>query len=85
MAKAVAVADTESGLERIKSPFARLGVFLGDVRNETKKLSTPSGAEVRTTTAVVILTVFLFAAYFAVVDYAVNQTLGALLDKLTSH
>jgi preprotein translocase subunit SecE len=46
---------------------------------------TPTREEVRTNTIIVIATVFLFAAYFAVID----NTLGRLIDrgllKLTGH
>jgi len=87
MAKAIAVEDHqhEQGLNKMKGQYERFSVFLGDVRDETKKLNTPTSAEVRATTTVVLVTVFIFAAYFAVVDYAVSHTIGALLEKLTRH
>jgi preprotein translocase subunit SecE len=86
MAKAVAVLDNnDDGMQRLKSGPARLRTFLEDVRNETKKLSTPTSAEVKSTTIVVLVTVFVFAAYFAVVDYIASHTVGALLEKLTQH
>jgi len=52
--------------------------FLTDVRTEMRKVTTPSTKEVRATTGVVIVTVFLFAAYFYVVDKGV----GALIDAV---
>ncbi|MEZ2348641.1 preprotein translocase subunit SecE [Terriglobus sp. RCC_193] len=61
----------------------KLGAFLGDVRSEMRKVSTPSTAETRTTTAVVIVTVFAFAAYFWAVDFGINHSLNALITKLT--
>ena len=42
-----------------------------------KKVTTPSRKEVQGTTTVVIITVFLFGLYFAVVD----KILGSSLDK----
>ena len=47
-----------------------------------RKVSTPSRTETRTTTAVVIITVFAFAAYFWAVDYGINHTLNSLITKL---
>jgi preprotein translocase subunit SecE len=82
MAKAIAVAE-ETGVDRAKGQWGKLTSFLGDVRSEMRKVSTPSTTEARTTTAVVIVTVFAFAAYFWIVDYGINHTLNALITKLT--
>ncbi len=82
MAKAIAVAS-DGGMDRAKGQVERLSTFLGDVRNELRKTSTPSKLETRTTTTVVIFTVFAFAAYFWAVDYGINHTLNALITKLT--
>jgi preprotein translocase subunit SecE len=83
MAKAIAVAEetTNSGLERLKAGPARLGAFLTDVRAEMKKVVSPSRAEVQATTIVVIVTVFVFAAYFGAVDFLV----GHLMDFIFKH
>jgi preprotein translocase subunit SecE len=53
--------------------------FLTDVRTEMRKVTTPSTKEVRATTGVVIVTVFLFAAYFYVVDKGVGAVIDAVL------
>ena len=83
MAKTMAVADqTSAGLQQLKSGPARLGEFLHDVRTETKKVVTPSREEVRSTTIVVIATVFIFAAYFAVVDFFVGHGVDLLFKHL---
>jgi preprotein translocase subunit SecE len=42
--------------------------FLGDVRGELKRTTFPSAQEVRGTTTVVIITVFIFAFFLWVVD-----------------
>ena len=54
---------------RIKSWPERIKTFYNDVRTEMRKVTTPSCKEVRATTTVVIITVFLFAAYFWLVDW----------------
>jgi preprotein translocase subunit SecE len=86
MAKAVAVADEQSsGMERLKSQPERLKEFLGDVRSEMRKVVAPSREEVRTTTIIVIATVFIFAAYFELVDFVVGQSLTRLITHFTQH
>jgi preprotein translocase subunit SecE len=84
MAKAVAVADEQSsGIERLKSQPGRLKEFLGDVRSEMRKVVAPSREEVRTTTIIVIATVFIFAAYFEIVDFFVGQGVTRLITYFT--
>lgn len=86
MAKAMVVADQPTtGIERMKSGPERLKSFLEDVRSEMRKVNTPTQAEVRSTTMVVLLTVFAFAAFFWLVDLILNHTLSVLLAKLTTH
>jgi preprotein translocase subunit SecE len=86
MAKAVAVADEQSsGMERLKSQPQRLKEFLDDVRSEMRKVVAPSREEVRTTTIIVIATVFIFAAYFELVDFVVGQGLTRLITHFTQH
>ena len=56
--------------------------FLGDVRGELRKVTSPTRAEVQSTTTVVILAVFAFAAFFYVVDSVLGYLLQALLHSL---
>ena len=42
--------------------------FLADVRGELKRTTFPSKKEVQGTTAVVVITVFIFATYLWIVD-----------------
>ena len=53
--------------------------FYKEVRTEMKKVTSPSRKEVQATTAVVIITVFLFAFYFWVVDLAISNSLDRML------
>ena len=48
--------------------WARARAFLTEVRAELKRTSWPSGKEVRGTTTVVIVTVFIFALFLWIVD-----------------
>ena len=86
MAKTIAVADQQTtGIERLKSRPRELVEFLKDVRSEMRKVVTPTRPEVQSTTAIVIITVFIFAAYFAVTDYVFGQGITRLIQYLTKH
>jgi len=79
MAKAAVVETNEqSALQRVSAGPQRFIEFLKETRQEMTKVHTPSRGEVQSTTIVVIAAVFLFAAYFFVVD----QTLGRGIDQL---
>jgi preprotein translocase subunit SecE len=87
MAKAIAVPEKDNpqqGFGRVTGFFTRTRDFLKDVRSEMRKVVTPTRAEVRSTTTVVIVAVFAFAAFFYVVDSALDQVLRALLHSLGS-
>ncbi len=87
MAKAIAVANETNqnpGIQRFKGTPARLRSFLHDVRSEMRKVITPTRDEVQTTTIVVIVTVFIFAAYFWLVDSIIGRGIEMLLKKLST-
>jgi preprotein translocase subunit SecE len=48
--------------------------YLTDIRSEMRRVTWPSRRQVESTTLVVILSVFAFAAYFKVVDKIVELT-----------
>jgi preprotein translocase subunit SecE len=75
MAKTLAVAEqqTSTGMQQLKSLPERTSSFLKDVRSEMRKVVTPSRAEVQSTTTVVLVTVFIFAAYFWLVDNVIGR------------
>ena len=57
--------------------------FLSDVRAEMRKVVAPNRKEVETTTVVVIITVFLFGAFFWLVDLVFNHALQVVIQKFT--
>ena len=86
MAKTIAVADqTTSGLQQLKAQPERLGIFLKDVRSEMRKVIAPTREEVQSTTLIVLITVFIFAAYFWAVDAVANQLIERGIATLTRH
>ena len=56
--------------------------FLSDVRAEMRKVVVPSQKEVKVTTTVVIVAVFIFGVFFFVVDWIFNIGIHQLLLKL---
>jgi preprotein translocase subunit SecE len=78
MSSSIAAAGDNFG-DRIKSWPERIKSFYNDVRTEMRKVSSPSRKEVQATTTVVIITVFLFAFYFWIVDLAISSSLDRLL------
>ena len=66
---------------RLKQFPARTRGFFSDVRNEMRKVTFPSMKEVRATTLVVIITVFVFAFYFWVIDMGINSAVQWVLHR----
>jgi preprotein translocase subunit SecE len=59
--------------------------YFDDIRTEMKRVSWPPWKQVRATTGVVIAAVFLFAAYFFVVDAIVNSAITKVINYFTHH
>ncbi len=57
--------------------------YVEDLRAEMRRVTWPNWKQVRATTAVVLFAVFVFAAYFAVVDQLVNMAVTKLFTALT--
>jgi preprotein translocase subunit SecE len=83
MSKSIATANPEDSFGgKVASWWDKTKSFYSDVRMEMKKVTSPSFKEVQATTVVLTVTVFLFAAYFAVVDYILKNSLDWLLRTL---
>jgi preprotein translocase subunit SecE len=79
MANSIAAAGGNFG-DRIKSWPERVRNFYNDVRTEMRKVTAPSWKEVQATTAVVVITVFIFAVYFAIIDNLIASGVKFLFD-----
>ena len=82
MAKVAALPNDNAEPNRVSSLITRTSQFLKDVRSEMRKVVTPAWPEVRSTTIVVLVTVFAFAAFFYVVDSVLDRALRVLLHWL---
>jgi preprotein translocase subunit SecE len=83
MAKSAAIEPVhQNWLATAKAWPERAKSFYNDVRTEMKKVTTPSRKEVQGTTTVVIITVFIFAGYFWIIDSIIGKSLEKLLHTL---
>ena len=57
--------------------------YIEEVQAEMRRVSWPSWKQVRATTGVVIVAVFLFAAYFAIVDAVVDFIVTRVINYFT--
>ena len=79
MAKSATAQMTENGIASIKSWPQRVKSFYTDVRMEMKKVTTPSFKEVRATSVVVIVAVFLFGLYFFLIDNGISFVINRVI------
>ncbi len=68
----------ESFVDRLKVWPEKAKSFYNDVRTEMRKVTAPSWKEVRGTTAVVVITVFIFGVYFFVIDNVIQRAVNLL-------
>jgi preprotein translocase subunit SecE len=77
MANSMASAGGSFGAQ-IRSWPERVKTFYNDVRTETRKVTAPSWKEVQATTAVVVITVFIFGVYFFIIDNVIQKGVSFL-------
>ena len=76
-AKAITVQEKSLG-EKVSAWPVAIQEYFNDLKMEMRRVTWPSRKQVEATTTVVIVSVFGFAAYFALVDSLV----GRLIEKL---
>ena len=69
----------------VKAWPERTRTFYNDVRTEMRKVTAPSWKEVQGTTTVVVITVFIFALYFAIIDYFIQNGVSYLFNYFKTH
>jgi len=69
----------DTSIEKIKTWPKAVKEYFNELKLEMRRVTCPSRKQVESTTLVVIITVFAFAAYFQVVD----QVLAKSVTKLT--
>ena len=80
MAKsAIAQMAENGGIASVKSWPQKIKSFYTDVRMEMKKVTTPSFKEVRATSIVVVVAVFLFGVYFFLIDNGISFVVNRII------
>ncbi len=82
---AIAQAENDSGnlIQRAAGWPMQVKSYYEELALEMRRVTWPSWKQVRGTTTVVILAVFAFAAYFALVDEVVGSAVNRLFNSLT--
>jgi preprotein translocase subunit SecE len=75
--------EPKSFLESVKEWPAITKSYVGELQLEMKRVTWPNRKQVEGTTAIVILTVFAFAAYFKVVDSVLVQAITGVQKAFT--
>ena len=69
-------------LENVKSWPVRTRDYFNELKLEMRRVTWPNRKQVEGTTVVVIFTVFAFAAFFAVVDALLNDSVTRVYKAL---
>ena len=82
---ATQIQESESGnfIQRAAGWPVQVKNYFEELQMEMRRVTWPSWKQVRATTLVVIIAVFAFAAYFAVVDQVVSGMINKLFNALT--
>jgi preprotein translocase subunit SecE len=72
--------ESKSVAENIMKWPVAVKSYFDDLHMEMRRVTWPNWKQVRATTAVVVVTVFAFAAYFAVVDGVFARGINKIFD-----
>jgi preprotein translocase subunit SecE len=75
--------ESKGWLESVKEWPAITRNYIGELQLEMKRVTWPNRKQVESTTAIVILTVFAFAAYFKVVDAVLERVIPGVQHAFT--
>ena len=81
-AQTTAVAANGGAGKKVLSLVTRVRDYIDDLKTEMKHVTWPAKKQVQATTAVVIVAVFMFAAYFAAVDLLLGRAINTIFDSL---
>ena len=76
--KLVMVNKLQQGVGKLKDTWSKIKVFFVEVNAEARKVTWPTVKEVRDTTIVVIIAVFIFGIFLYFVDLALHKILEQL-------
>ncbi|MEY4940533.1 MAG: preprotein translocase subunit SecE [Verrucomicrobiota bacterium] len=67
----------------MKNPFRSTRIFLGEMVDELQKASWPTKTELRDSTVVVIVAVFILGLFTAISDFSLVQVVSLFTDLVT--
>jgi preprotein translocase subunit SecE len=76
--------EGNSWVQRIGQWPAQTKNYFEELQQEMRRVTWPSWKQVRATTGVVIAAVFVFAAYFFVVDQVVSNGISRIFNFFTT-
>lgn len=79
----VAKGSQEGLVERVRNWPSRFRTFYDGIKREMKLVTWPTRMQVQSTTVVVLVTVFLFALFFGVVDLGLSRGMTSLYQYFT--
>jgi preprotein translocase subunit SecE len=74
------IAEQNAIVMTVKGWPERIRSFYNDVRTEMRKVTAPTWKEVRATTTVVVITVFIFGLYFFIIDRIIQSGITYLFN-----
>ena len=80
--KLVMTNKVQQSVERVKGVWEKIRTFFLEVSTETKKVTWPTVKEVRDTTVVVIIAVFVFGFFLYLVDLGLHEILKYLFKNV---
>ena len=75
--------EATSWVQRMGQWPAQTKNYFEELQQEMRRVTWPTWKQVRATTGVVIAAVFVFAAYFAVVDAIIGNGIAKIFDFFT--
>jgi preprotein translocase subunit SecE len=72
--------EKSNWIDGVRQWPVRVKEYVQELQAEMRRVTWPNRKQVQSTTVVVIVTVFMFAAYFAVVDSFFTATIGRLFN-----
>ena len=84
----MAIAQVQEGdqgnfIQRVSAWPVQVKTYFQDLQNEMRLVTWPSWKQVRSTTTVVIVAVFMFAAYFTIVDSIVDNAIRKIFTTFS--
>ena len=77
------MAENTSLIEQVRQWPVGIRDYFQELQMEMRRVTWPAKSQVQATTLVVIVTVFVFAAYFFVVDSLFLRVIGKLFQVFT--